>query len=629
MPLFRIFDRLVLFVHIPKAGGTSVERFLSAAGETALLHGRKIRGMSMTPQHIHASIYEKILPTEFYDYSFCIVRNPFDRLASEYIMRNASEYTFDEWVHKIFADYTSDEFIHDNHIRPQTEFILPGIEVFRFETGIRNIINRVALDLDLEPPKEDVHQRMSPPLDITASEETLERIEEFYADDFETFGYGRGDSVRFGRARQRRTKADEPTTESVQPARLAGITSKPLSIALFVPWITKGRGGTESVGAMVANGMAERGHAVNIHTFDNDRGEPTWPLRPEITVSWHSETDTEASDSQLLMELALQSPDVIVGLYMNRICFRYVYCAFKLNCPILLSEHTDPNFANETGVLGSAERERIFASADRIHLLTDEFREELPPNLRSRTTVIPNTVAPAKHQANPVGSGAKQKTILCVARLVPRKNVETLIAAFAKATSDDDDWCLRIVGYGALIDQLRAETDMLGIGSKVIFEGRKENAYPFYEMAQFVVLPSYAEGLPLVPLEAMAHGLPSIGFSDCSGIPLLIENGVTGLHVERDNQVENLADAIRRLMADPVLRSSMGAAAKARYESMFAPELILDRWEALIQHTAAARPQSRNLREIASAVTSRVGILAALESGPTSYFARKSPSGEA
>ena len=83
------------------------------------------------------------------------------------------------------------------------------------------------------------------------------------------------------------------------------------------------------------------------------------------------------------MELALQSPDVIVGLYMNRICFRYVYCAYKLNCPVLLSEHTDPNFADETGVLLSAERERIFAGADRIHLLTNEFREELPPHLRS------------------------------------------------------------------------------------------------------------------------------------------------------------------------------------------------------------------------------------------------------
>lgn len=624
MPLFRVFDRLVLFVHIPKAGGTSVERFLSAAGETALLHGRKIRGMSMTPQHIHADIYEKILPESFYDYSFCIVRNPFDRLASEYIMRTGSEEDFDRWVERIFSEYPADQFVHDNHIRPQTEFILPGIEVFRFEEGIRNIIGRVAARLDIEPPKEDVHQRKSPPIEISATERTLQRIEEFYASDFEAFGYARDDSSRFGRGQKGKKRS---TSGASLPTRV--VSDKPLSIALFVPWITKGRGGTESIGAMVANGMAERGHSVNIHTFDDNRGEPTWPLRPEITISWHPETDTESSDSQLLMELTLQSPDVIVGLHMNRICFRYVYCGYKLNCPVLLSEHTDPDFADETGALLRGERERIFASTDHIHLLTDGFRNDLPSYLRSKATVIPNTVAPAAHQADPAGHDAARKTILCVARLVPRKNVDTLVAAFGKATTPDDGWCLRIVGYGSLLDQLRAQAEMLGLGSKVIFEGRKEDAYPFYEKAQLVVLPSYAEGLPLVPLEAMAHGLPCIGFSDCSGIPILIENGVTGLHVEREDQVDSLADAIRKLMSDPNLRASMGKAAKARYDSMFAPELILDRWEALIQRAALTHPQSRHLREIAGSVVSRVAIRSALENGPSSYFARRSPEGEA
>lgn len=628
MPLCRILDRLVLFVHIPKAGGTSIERFLAASGQIALLHGRKIRGMNMTPQHIHAAIYEKILPEQFYDYSFCVVRNPFDRLASEYIMRDASEHSFDDWVSNIFKEYAADPFIHDNHIRPQSEFLLPSIEVFRFEDGIRNILSRVALHLDLEPPTGDVHQRKSPPTQITASEETLRLIEDFYAVDLKAFGYSRENSVRFGRGPDRKPEETEVLQPWNRPAKPSNGSGKPLSIAIFVPWITKGRGGTESVGAMVANGMAERGHAVNIHTFDDGHGEPTWPLRPEISVSWHPETDSEASDSQLLMELALQAPDVIVGLHMNRACFRYVYCSYKLNCPVLLSEHTDPNFADETGVLLHAERERIFAGADRIHLLTDDFRDELPPHLQLRATVIPNTVTPARRQADPVGEEGQIKTILCVARLVPRKNVGTLVAAFARAAAADPDWQLRIVGYGAQLDPLRAQADMLGVGSRVIFEGRKENAYPFYETAQLVVLPSYAEGLPLAPLEAMAHGLPSIGFSDCSGIPILIENGVTGLHVAREDQVESLAEGIGRLMQDPALRSSMGIAAKARYDTMFAPNLVLDRWESLIQQTAAARPQSFSIKAISGAIESRVAIQSALEVGPTRYFAGMSTAAE-
>ena len=47
-------------------------------------------------------------------------------------------------------------------------------------------------------------------------------------------------------------------------------------------------------------------------------------------------------------------------------------------------------------------------------------------------------VAPAAHQADPAGHDAARKTILCVARLVPRKNVDTLVAAFGKATTPED-----------------------------------------------------------------------------------------------------------------------------------------------------------------------------------------------
>ena len=60
----------------------------------------------MTPQHFHANIYQKIIPEGFYDYSFCIVRNPFDRLVSEYAMRDTDDYSFDDWVKFIFPNTT-------------------------------------------------------------------------------------------------------------------------------------------------------------------------------------------------------------------------------------------------------------------------------------------------------------------------------------------------------------------------------------------------------------------------------------------------------------------------------------------------------------------------------------------
>ncbi len=627
MPLFRIADRMIFFVHIPKTGGTSVESFLSGAGRMALHYDRRISGLGVTPQHFHANIYQKIIPEGFYDYSFCIVRNPFDRLVSEYAMRDTDDYSFDDWVKFIFSEYHRDAFVHDNHIRPQIDFIVKGIEIFRFEDGIKDILNRLATKLSLTPPIVDFHERKSLPTQVKPAETTLRLIEEFYAEDLQAFDYGFSDATYLSRRQHAKNGGRHRLRERGTMAP-GGDGDGQLTVALFVPWITRGRGGTESVGAMIANGMAARGHRIHIHTFDDDRGEPTWSLHENVTVSHHPQADSEAADNQLLLELALQSPDLIVGLYMNRICFRYVYCGYRLNCPVLLSEHTDPNFADETGVLLRGERERIFACADQIHLLTDEFRSDLPPDIQSRATVIPNTVAVARKQGDPVGRGVDEKTVLCVARLVDRKNVDTLVSAFAKAVATtDDEWRLQVVGYGSLLDTLRAQAEALGVGSKVVFEGRQENAYPFYERAQFVVLPSYAEGLPLVPLEAMAHGLPCIGFSDCSGIPLLIEDGVTGLQVAREDQVANLADGISRLMADPALRSSMGTAAKLRYDTLFAPPLILDRWEALIRRVAAMEPRSQDLRRISRVVRVRVAIQAALQKGPAAYFAGRGEGG--
>ncbi len=51
-----------------------------------------------------------------------------------------------------------------------------------------------------------------------------------------------------------------------------------MKICFIVPWITKGRGGTENVGQMMASAMAARGHEVDVVTFDDDRELSHWPL---------------------------------------------------------------------------------------------------------------------------------------------------------------------------------------------------------------------------------------------------------------------------------------------------------------------------------------------------------------
>jgi hypothetical protein len=84
MPLYRINGKIILFIHIPKTGGTSIERALQEEGPEALFNSNRIAGLQCPPQHFHGDILSNIIGDGFIDYAFCVVRNPIDRIVSEF-----------------------------------------------------------------------------------------------------------------------------------------------------------------------------------------------------------------------------------------------------------------------------------------------------------------------------------------------------------------------------------------------------------------------------------------------------------------------------------------------------------------------------------------------------------------
>ena len=110
-----------------------------------------------------------------------------------------------------------------------------------------------------------------------------------------------------------------------------------------------------------------------------------------------------------------------------------------------------------------------------------------------------------------------------------------------------------MVGDGPDRSSLEAEAARLGLVSQVHFAGavNQDAIRRFYAHADAFVLPSFAEGLPVVLMEAMAMGIPCITTS-ITGVPELIDNGESGLLVPASD-VDGLAAAIIRLMDDPAL----------------------------------------------------------------------------
>ena len=154
----------LFFIHIPKCGGTSVEQSFLKAGCHLKLHDR-IDNASLDflsnkliykcpSQHFHYEILEKFLDFNIFNDVFALVRNPYSRLASEYrfmggrIGSQPRRYQIDQWVTHVFAEYTKNTFILCNHIRPQVEFIVPGVtRVFKLENSIESMVKNVLLRL--------------------------------------------------------------------------------------------------------------------------------------------------------------------------------------------------------------------------------------------------------------------------------------------------------------------------------------------------------------------------------------------------------------------------------------------------------------------------------------------------
>jgi glycosyltransferase involved in cell wall biosynthesis len=172
---------------------------------------------------------------------------------------------------------------------------------------------------------------------------------------------------------------------------------------------------------------------------------------------------------------------------------------------------------------------------------------------------------PAPHRAGVAG----RLRVLVVARLVQGKGHALLLEAAAALARRGVDVHLDVVGDGPKRAALARIATRLGVTQRVTFRGSigQDEIRAEYRRCDVFCLPSFAEGVPVVLMEAMAMSLPVVA-SDIMGIPELVEDGVSGLLV-RPGRADALADALATLAAEPALRIAMGAAGRRRVLAAF------------------------------------------------------------
>jgi colanic acid/amylovoran biosynthesis glycosyltransferase len=180
-----------------------------------------------------------------------------------------------------------------------------------------------------------------------------------------------------------------------------------------------------------------------------------------------------------------------------------------------------------------------------------------------RLGVDPDVFRPTRHEQRP----GNVLEVLCVGRLVPSKGQLILLHACNLLLSRGYSFRIRLVGAGP--DRKLLQTYAVQNNIPVIFEGAKssEEIRQLLGRADVFALASFAEGVPVALMEAMAMEVPCV--STCvAGIPELIRNDLDGLLVPASS-TEAMASALQRLMDDPLLRRRFGLAGSRRVQELY------------------------------------------------------------
>jgi glycosyltransferase involved in cell wall biosynthesis len=182
-------------------------------------------------------------------------------------------------------------------------------------------------------------------------------------------------------------------------------------------------------------------------------------------------------------------------------------------------------------------------------------------------------------------------SVLCVARLAPQKGLDILVRAIGALVAGGTDAQLTIVGSGPLEVSLRRSAERLGIAGRVSFTGAvgQDDMAGYYAKADVFCLPSLAEGLPVVLMEAMATGRPVVA-TRIMGIPELVDEGASGFLVA-PGDIDELAGALGELAGSPALRERFGRAGRLKVEEAFDSVACADQvaavFDELVQCAAA------------------------------------------
>jgi glycosyltransferase involved in cell wall biosynthesis len=373
-----------------------------------------------------------------------------------------------------------------------------------------------------------------------------------------------------------------------------------LRIAIFVSSLAGG--GVARLSLTMAGGLADRGHAVSVVTFDATEPDfyevphPAERVRADTgsrpLVRWFDLLGNIRRLARVRAAIVSTKPDCVISIADGTnelMLLATVGCKFKR----LVSVQIDQTAYHRHNAGWNDRRRRRFRRwayrmADAVVFPSpQQSARAQADNPRWRCANVPNPVAPTidtgpDEQAASVIAQLKSREywLVGIGRLVEQKGFDLLLPAFAALTERFPGWGLLILGEGPDRQALERQAAVLEITGRLLMPGVVKKLHAILQHCSIFVLSSRFEGQPLALMEAMLCGLPVVSFDCPSGPASIIRPGVDGLLVGPIT-AEALSAQLSKMMSSLDMRLRMGRAA-LDVKSRFDVNLTCAKWEKLI-----------------------------------------------
>ena len=362
-------------------------------------------------------------------------------------------------------------------------------------------------------------------------------------------------------------------------------------------------GGIERVTVNKANWLVQQGHTVSIVTTDQNSKKLAFNLSGKVKLidlglnykssrgkNWFCKAIKLIKNHychRIKLEKVLHdlSPDIVISTFGPEMG---ILADMQLKCPKILEFHSAivqfHQMKNAKGIRGIINRinynsvYKNISKFDRFVILSEH---ELNVWALHNAIAIPN----ACYMNVNISYNSNSKTVIAVGRLSKEKDFSTLLDVWKIVQSDIDGWNLKIYGDGPEHSSLAYKIESLNLSGSVELMGTCHDMEKEYASASVFCMTSHYEGQPMVLIEALTCGVPSVVFETDGRMKKLSNNG-TLCFVIQPRDKNGMALRLIELMNNRDLRIEMSKRAR-NISDIFNQYVIMHQWEHLFKTLVA------------------------------------------